>query len=211
MRVMGHRGKDMISPKEVMVDHKWSPLSDSPDRGRHLQTHLECLKHCLETFQSFGRPLPPLLLTDNFQVHLGDPPLASQQNDFSRQQNHAGQMLQGLQTCPHYERFLMRNSMMIMRVMICWTWVGRKAKPKSAWSKWNSPWSNLPKGWGSPALVHSTGAREYGGWVSREEAWVHYPRTKPFESAARWTPALVDGGWRFFGDFREVAALGKLQ
>jgi len=44
------------------------------------------------------------------------------------------------------------------------------------------------------------------GWVSREEASVHYPGTEPFETAARWTPALGDGSCRFFGDFREVAA-----
>ena len=63
---MGHLGQDTISSKKVMVDLKCSPLSNSPDRGRHLQAHLECLQHCLETFQSFGRPLPPQRYTDNF-------------------------------------------------------------------------------------------------------------------------------------------------
>jgi hypothetical protein len=71
---MGHRGKDTIYPKEVMVDLKCSPLSNSPDRGRHLQAHLECLQHCLEAFQSFGRPLPPRHRMDNFPAHLEDPP-----------------------------------------------------------------------------------------------------------------------------------------
>jgi hypothetical protein len=50
-----------------------------------------------------------------------------------------------------------------------------------------------------------------GGWVSREEASVHYPGTEPFETALKWTPALRDGGCRLIGDFREVAAFGKLQ
>jgi len=109
MQVMGHCGKHTTSPKQVLVDHKCSTLSDSPDRGRHFQAYFECLQHCLETFQSFGRPLPPLLHTDNFRPHLGDPPLASQRNDSSWQRNHAGQMLQGLWTCHHYQRFLMMN------------------------------------------------------------------------------------------------------
>jgi len=164
MRVMGHRGKHTISPKEVMVDHKCSALSNSPDRGCHLQAHLACLQHSLETFQSFGRPLPPQLHMDNFQVHLGDPAWASRRNDFSWQRNRAGQMLQGLQTCPHYQRYVMTNSMHSMRAMIRRTWAGLKAKPQSAWSKLNSPWSNLPKRWGSPTFVHSTNARKYG-WL----------------------------------------------
>jgi len=50
-----------------------------------------------------------------------------------------------------------------------------------------------------------------GGWVSREEASVHYPGTELFETDARWTPALGDGGCRFFGDFRDMAAFGKFQ
>ena len=51
---MGHRGKHLISPKEDMVDLKCSPLSNSQDMGHHLQAHLECLQHRLETTQSFG-------------------------------------------------------------------------------------------------------------------------------------------------------------
>ena len=129
---MGHHGKDTTSPKEVMVHHKCSPLSNSLDRGCHLQAHLGCLQHRLETFQSFGQPLPPLLHTDDFPAHLGDPQLASQQTDFSPQRNRVGQMLQGLRTCPHYQRFLMMNSMQIMRTMIRLTWVGPKAKLQSA-------------------------------------------------------------------------------
>jgi len=164
MRVMGHHSKDTISPKEVMVDHTCSPFSNSPDRGRHLQVHLECLQHCVETFQSFRRPLPLLLHTGNVQAHQGDPPLASQRNDFSRQRNRTGQMLQGLRTCPHYQRFLMTNSIQIMRAMIRPTSVVLKAKPQSAWSNQNSPWSNLPKRWGCATLVHSTSGRKYG-WL----------------------------------------------
>ena len=36
-------GKHMISPKEDMVDLKWSPLSNSQDMGRHVEAQLECL------------------------------------------------------------------------------------------------------------------------------------------------------------------------
>ena len=74
---MGHRGKHLISPKEDMVDLKCSPLSNSQDMGRHLQAHLECLQHRLETIQSFGRPLPLPLLQDNFLAHLEEPTLSS--------------------------------------------------------------------------------------------------------------------------------------
>jgi len=84
IRVMGHRGKHMISLKEDMVDLKCSPLSNSQNMGRHLQAHLECLQHCLQTIQSFGQTLSLLQLQDNVPACLVDPPLASQRNDFSR-------------------------------------------------------------------------------------------------------------------------------
>jgi hypothetical protein len=80
---MGHRGKHMISPKEDMADLRCSPLSNSQDIGRHLQAHLECIQHHLETILSFGELHPPLRHQDNFPAHLGDPPLASHRNDFS--------------------------------------------------------------------------------------------------------------------------------
>jgi len=51
-----------------------------------------------------------------------------------------------------------------MRATICRTWEELKAKPQSARSKLNSPWSNLPKGSGSLTLVHSTSGRKYG-WL----------------------------------------------
>jgi len=72
---IGYSGKDTTSPKEVMVDLKCYPLSNSQDRSCHLQIHLKCLQHRLETIQSFRRQLPPLLQTDNFPAHLGDPPI----------------------------------------------------------------------------------------------------------------------------------------
>ena len=84
---MGHRGKDTISTKEDIVDLECCPLSNSQDMGRHLQAHLECLQHRLETIQSFGRPLLLPLLQDKFPAHLVDPPLGSQRNIFSRLQN----------------------------------------------------------------------------------------------------------------------------
>jgi len=159
---MGHLGQDTISSKKVMVDLKCSPLSNSPDRGHHLQGHLKSLQHRLESFHLFRRQLPPLLHMDNFPAHLEDAPLASQRNDFSQLRNWAGQMMQGLRICPHYQRVLMTSSMQMMRVMISWTWAGPKAKPQSAWSQWSSPWRNLPKGWGCPTRVHSTSGRKYG-------------------------------------------------
>jgi len=84
IRVMGYRVKHMLSLKEVMVDLKCSPVSNSQDMGRHLQEHNKCLQHSLETIQSFGPLHPSLLHQVNFPSHLGDPPLTSQRNDFSR-------------------------------------------------------------------------------------------------------------------------------
>jgi len=137
-------------PVEVMVDLECSPLSISQDRGCHLQVHLVCLQHPLETFQSFSRQLLPLLHMDKFPAQLGDPPSVSQRYHFSRLWNRAGQMSPGLGICPHCQRFGMTNMMQSMRAMICRTWVGPMAKPQSAWNKWNFPWSNLPNGWASP-------------------------------------------------------------
>jgi len=39
-----------------------------------------------------------------------------------------------------------------------------EGKPQSVWSNSNSPWSNLPKRWGRPTIVHSTSGRNYG-WL----------------------------------------------
>jgi len=164
IRVMGHLGKDTTSPNVAMVDLKGSPFSKSPDRDSHLLAHLKSFQHRLETIQSIGRHCPPLLHRDKFSAHLGDLTLATPRNDFSRQQNCTGQMWQGLRICTHYQRFLMTNSMQMLRAMIRRTWVGLKANPHLAWSKRNSPWSNLPKGWGSPTLVHSTSGRK-NGWL----------------------------------------------
>jgi len=164
IRVMGHCGKHMIAAKEVMVDFKCSPLSNSQDMGRHLQLQYKCLQHPLETIQSFGWHLPPLWHEDNFPAHLGARPLASQRTDRSRLGNHGGQMLQGLPVCLDYQRFPIMNTMQIVRAMICQTWARPKATPQSAWSKRNSPWSNLPQGWCSPTSVPSTSARKYG-WL----------------------------------------------
>jgi len=162
IRVMGHCGKDMISPKEDMVDLKCSPLSNSQGMGRHPQAHLECLQHRLETIQSFAQHLPFPLLQDNFLAHLVDPPLASQRNDFRWLRNRGGPMLPGLPICPHCHILPMTNTLEIMRPTIHRTWAGPKAKPQSAWSKRNCPWSYLPTGCGSPTLVRSTGGRKYG-------------------------------------------------
>jgi len=130
--VMGDRSKHMISPKEVMVDLKCSPLSNSHDMGHHLQAQLECIQHRLETIQSSSRPLLLPLRQDNFPAALVDLPLASQQNNFSRLQNPRGQMLPGVLICLHWQRYPMKNTMQIMRATICRTWAGPKKKPQSA-------------------------------------------------------------------------------
>jgi len=111
IRVMGHCGQHMISPKEVTVDFKCSPLSNSQDMGCHLQPHLEYLQHSLKTIQSFDQHLSPLLHQDNFPVHLGDPPLTTQRNNCCRLRNRGGRMLQGLRNFLHYQKFPMTNTM----------------------------------------------------------------------------------------------------
>jgi len=129
--LMGHCGKDTTFPKEVMIDLECSPPphSHSQDRGGDLQAHLECLQHHLETFQSFCRHLPPLLQMGKFLAHLGDPQLASQQNDFSRLWNSAGPMLPGLLICHNCQRFSMTNSMQTMRLIIVGPGRGWKQSP----------------------------------------------------------------------------------
>jgi len=47
-----------------------------------------------------------------------------------------------------------------------------------------------------------------GGKVSRKEASVHYPGAALIETSSRWTPSLGDGGSRFFGNIRDLAAVG---
>jgi len=139
IEVMGHCGKHIISPKEVMVDLTCSLLSNWLDRGRHVQARLVGLRHCLQTIQSFCQNLPPLLHTDNFPVHLDVIPLAIEPSNLNQLRNRTGKMLKGPQTWPHNQRFLKTNSMLIKRTMITRTWAGLKVKPQSAWSKRNSP------------------------------------------------------------------------
>jgi len=164
IRVVGHHGKHMISSKEDMVDLKRSPLSSSQDWRCHLQAHNDCLQNRLEAIQSFGRHLPLEMHQDKFPAYLGDHPLGSQRNDFSRLRTRAGQMLQRLLICPHCQIFPMKNMMQNMRATIGQALTVPKAKPQSACRQRNSPWSNLPQGWGSPTLLHSTSGRKYG-WL----------------------------------------------
>ena len=164
IQFMGHHGKHMISPTEVMVDLKRSPLSNPQDMGHHLQAHLGCIQHRLETLQSFGWYRPPLLPEDNLAAHPGYTLSASQRNNISWMRNHAGQMLQGLPICPHYQIFLMTNTMQIIRETICRTCVVPQGEPQSAWSNHDSPWSHFHKAWGSPTLVLLTSGRKYG-WL----------------------------------------------
>jgi len=127
------------------VDLKCSPLSNSQNRGHHLQAHLECLQHHLKTIQSFSRPLPPQLLMDNFLAHLEDPPLAFQRNDSSQLWIRAGRMLQGLRTCPHYQRFLMTNSMpSAINISIRAEWLRQSGRAPSEPSE-TPRWQTTPR------------------------------------------------------------------
>jgi hypothetical protein len=126
---MGHSGKDTISPKEIMVHYKCSPSQQFTRQGQ----------------LSPGAPQVPPPRSGHIPVirptsftftpcrHLPDaprePPLASQRNNFIWQQNRAGEMLQGLRTCPNCQIFLMTNLTKIIRVMIRRTWAERKARP----------------------------------------------------------------------------------
>jgi len=163
IKVMGHRGKDETCTKVVMVGLKCSPIRSSQGNGRPLQMHRECLQDHREIIQSISEHLRAWLLLHNLHLtYLGDTALASRRKDSSYQWNRRKQMSQGLQTCPHCRRCPMTNIMQLMRLMIRRIWAVQKAIPQSAWSKRSYPWSNLPKGWGSPTLVHSTSGRKYG-------------------------------------------------
>jgi len=74
------------------------------------------------------------------------------------------ELSQGLWTYPHCWRFPTIITMQMMWAMIPRTWAVEKATHQSAWSKTNSPWSNLPKGWRRPTLMNSTSGRKYG-WL----------------------------------------------
>jgi hypothetical protein len=51
LQVMGHRGKDTICTKVVMVGRKGTPLPRFQEMGRHLQMHRECLQDRQKLFQ----------------------------------------------------------------------------------------------------------------------------------------------------------------
>jgi len=143
--VMGHSGKGMTSTKVVMASLKLFPSRKFQDKGRHLQVHREYLQDCQTTVQSIGQHLPAVLLhLDLFPVHLEDHPLDSQRNNYLRLRINGNQMSRGLQTCPHYRRFPMTIMMQMMSATIHQTWAVQRANSQSAWSKPNSPWSNLP-------------------------------------------------------------------
>jgi len=163
--VMGHSGKDITSTKVVMVGLKCSPLHRLQDKGCHPQVHRECLQDCLKTIQSIGQHLAALLLNlDLLPVHVGDPRVASQRNDSSRVRNSETDMSPGLRTCLQCPRFPTTIMMQMKKATIRRTWAVQKAICQSAWSKLNSPWSNLPKGWGRSSTVHSTSGTKYG-WL----------------------------------------------
>ena len=163
-QAMGHSGKDKTSRKVVMACLQCSSLCIFQRKGHHLQVQRECLQDCQVTIQSIGLNIPALLLfhLDRLPAQQGDPPLASRQNYSSLQWDCRQHMSLELQTWPHCWRSPTMNVMHMMRAMISWAWVVLKASPQSACSKQNSPWSNLPKGWGRPTTVRSTSERKYG-------------------------------------------------
>lgn len=129
---VGHRGKDMNSPKKDLVDNKCSSLSNSPHRGCHLQMQLVSLHNSLDTLPFFGRTLLHLLHTENFPAHIVDHPFSTPTQFCIRLQNSAGQMMQGLRICPHYEKYLMTNWILMVTERNHWTCAGRMPNPQSA-------------------------------------------------------------------------------
>jgi len=155
----------MTSTKVVMASLKWFTSSDVQDKGRRLQVHRECLQDRLDTIQSITQHLPALLLRlDVLPADLEYLPLASQRHDSCRLWNCGIQMSQGLRTCLHCRILIMMNRIQMMRPTIGLTWAVQRSNPQLAWRKLNSPWSNLPKGWGRPTTVHSTRGRMCG-WL----------------------------------------------
>jgi len=164
-QVMGHCGKDITCTNVVMVGLKCSPQQSSQNECLDLQVHRECLQDHREIIQSIGQHLPARLLHLNLlQVPLGNTPSASHWGGSSHQWNRRQQISQGLRTRPQCRRCPRTNMMQLMRATIRRTWAVHKANPQSAWSKLNSHWSNLPKGWASPTIVHSTSGRKYEWW-----------------------------------------------
>ena len=182
--VMGHCGKNMTSPMVAMVDLKCSPLNNSQDRGRHLRAHLECLQHRLVTIQSIGRHRPPPLHTDKFLAHLGDLPLGSKETipaSCGTMQDRCGRDCGFAPITSNFFRWI--------RCLY--------------WDRW---FLGLGRGWRQgPNQLEANGIHleaicqkdeaaqlwclqqvedSMSGWVSREEALVHYPGTEPVETDA---------------------------
>jgi len=87
---------------------------------------------------------------------------------FSQQQNYGQLLLQRWWTRSLKWRSAVENMMMMMREMICWTWVVQKAESKSDWSKLNFLWSDWWKGWDFATLVHSISGVMYD-WLDYVE------------------------------------------
>jgi len=145
-QVIGQCGKVITSTKVVIVSLKCSAHSSSQDKGRHLQTHQECLYDCWKTIQSIKQQLQAQLL--HFHLlppDLGEPPFASQWKDYIHQWNGGDQMSHELQSCSDCQICFLDTTMQMMRTMIHWTWAVQRANLQSAGKKLNSRWSNLPK------------------------------------------------------------------
>jgi len=166
IQVNGHGGKDMTSTKVVVVlGRKGSPLRRFEDQGRNHQVHRECQQDRQKFIQPIGQHLAALILHLNLLLaQLRDPWVASKRNYTGHQRNCGKQMLQGLQSCLRCHRWPTTIMLQMMRRTIRRTWSVQPANLQSACSKLNSPWRNLPKGWGRPTIVPSTSGRKYG-WL----------------------------------------------
>ena len=57
------------------------------------------------------------------------------------------------------------------------------------------------KNWAAQLWYLQQVEESMGDGVSGEEAAVHYRGTELSETASKWTPALGDGCFRYFGEF----------
>jgi hypothetical protein len=87
IRVIRHSGKDTTSAKESMGDLKYSALSNSLDRGRHLQVPLQkCWQRVRVTHQRSGFGLLKRFgLVPNTSINLTHWILAGQTRTLTRQ------------------------------------------------------------------------------------------------------------------------------
>jgi len=206
---MGHSGKDMTCTKVVMAGLKSSPRRSSPDKCRHLQAPRECGQVRWEATQSIGKHLPaPLLHLDLCPAPLGEPPIASKQQDPCRLPNPENRCCKHCRLAPWAGDFL-----------------------RQLWYAWWEGWfvglgqcidytPSQPEA--NPLLLEAICQQDragqlqcvqqveesMGGGVSQETASVLHLGAEPFQPASRWTASLGDSSCIYFCDIRGLAAVG---